>query len=87
MPTRSHILTVRLSAAERRRLLALAERQGVDEEEAARRAIATASPAEAPEPDGPSVADLMGDLIGSVEGPTDLSKAYMNGYGGSRRPA
>ncbi|MEM6328219.1 MAG: hypothetical protein AAF791_13980 [Bacteroidota bacterium] len=92
MPSRPHVLTVRLSAAERRRLQALAEREGVGEEEAARRAIASATPptkvAESDD-DRPSVADLMGDLMGCVEGPPDLStiKAYMEGFGESRRPS
>lgn len=93
MPSRSHVLTIRLSAAERRRLQALAEREGVDEEEAVRRAIAQVSPedrgsAEPSADDRPSVLELMGDAVGSVDGPPDLStnKAYMEGYGEPRRP-
>ena len=69
MATADH--TIRLSDAAWRRLERLAEREGVTPDVAAERAVERALGSQ--ESEGPSVLDLVADLIGSVEGPGDLS--------------
>lgn len=82
MPSAAHTLTLRLTAHQREAVRRLAEREGVSEEEAVLRAVEQAG-----EDRTPSMLELAGDLIGSIEGPPDLStdKAYMEGFGAQKR--
>ena len=82
MSSAARTLTIRLDARRQAQVRRLAEREGVSEEEAVLRAVERVS--EAPRP---SMLDLAGDLIGSIEGPPDLStnKVYMEGLGAKKR--
>jgi hypothetical protein len=81
MPAPTRTLTLRLAPHQQEAVRRLAEREGVSEEEAVLRLVEQAS--EAPVP---NMLDLAGDLIGSVEGPPDLStnETYMEGFGAWR---
>lgn len=74
-----HTLTLRLTARQRAKVRQLAERAGVDEQEAILRAVEQA----AEEDVLPSAFDLAGDLVGSFSGSPDLAtnKAYLAGFG------
>lgn len=88
-------LTLHPSPRQRDLLRRVANRAGVPEEDVALRLIETATlhdieeavsllAGTLPRPErGPSVHDLASDLIGSVDGPSDLSSnpAYLEGYG------
>jgi hypothetical protein len=80
MPSSPQTLTLRLNARQREAVRRLAEKEGVSEEEAVLGAIDRAIEA------SPSMLDLMGDLVGSVDAPSDLatSKAYLEGYGSKK---
>ena len=65
------------------RLRAEARRRGTSKSAIVREAVGRYLVSSSPEERGPSALDLMGDLVGSIEGPGDLSHnpRYMEGYG------
>jgi hypothetical protein len=81
MPAPTRTLTLRLAPHQQEAVRRLAEREGVSEEEAILRLVEQAGARAAP-----SMLDRAGDLIGSVEGPPDLStnETYMEGFGAWR---
>jgi hypothetical protein len=83
MPPAVRTLTLRLDARRQEAVRRLAERAGLSEEEAVLDAVEQM--AEAAEPR--SMLALAGDLIGSLDGPPDLStnKDYMSGFGEKKR--
>ncbi len=77
-------LTLHLSPSDEERILRLAARFGLSAEQAVLLAVEHAN--EAPEAPSPTAAALAGDLLGSLDGPPDLSSnsSYLDGYGASR---
>jgi len=77
--------TVKLPRTTANRVASLAKRQGRTQSDVLRDAIEKGLEVQS---DGPSVLDLMGDLVGCIEGgPSDLSTnpKYMKGFGLDRK--
>lgn len=77
------IISLKLSSALRAKIIAEARRRNMNQSELIRVAIETYLEGGGKSKEKISCADLAGDLIGSVKGPSDLStnEKYMEGFG------
>lgn len=83
-PRKSSMLTLKLPAQLERQLARVAELRGVSKSEVAREALARFVAEPQPQPYGPSVLDLAGDLVGRIGGgPGDLATnpAHLEDFG------
>jgi hypothetical protein len=74
---------MKVTRAEKRKIERLAEREGTSQKEAVLRVVEEGLAREPFEPRAGSILEGAKDLIGSVEGPRDLSTnpRYMEGFG------